>query len=96
MHRARRPWLSLVVAALAVLVVLPAAASPAAAATSNWTAKCDLRIRTAPKLSSTTLRIVDKGTVVAATGTVTGSSYRADCGGSVSGSSWLKITAINA
>ena len=95
MHRAHRSWLPFVAAALTVVVMLPSVAGPTSAATSNWTSKCEVRVRTAPKTSSTTLRIINEGAVVTATGTVTGGSYRADCPSSVSGSTWLKVVAIN-
>jgi GH25 family lysozyme M1 (1,4-beta-N-acetylmuramidase) len=95
MRRAHRTWLPFVAAALAVTVLLPSLARPADAATSNWTAKCEVRVRTGPRMSSTTLRIIKPGAIVKATGTVTGGSYRADCPSGVSGSSWLKVVAIN-
>ncbi|HXG25885.1 MAG TPA: glycoside hydrolase family 25 protein [Candidatus Binatia bacterium] len=96
MRRVRRPLLPVVVAALAVLVAFPSLAHPVDAATSTWAATCETRIRVSSWLSSRTLRIVDTGTKVTAVATVTGGSYRAFCGGAwVSGSGWLKITAIN-
>ena len=95
MRRAHRSWLPFVAAALTVVVMLPSFAGPTEAATSNWTSKCAVRVRTAPKMSSTTLRIISEGAVVKATGTVSGGSYRADCPSSVSGSTWLKVVAIN-
>ena len=79
MRRAHRSWLPFVAAALSVVVMLPSLAGSADAATSNWTSKCEVRIRTSPKMSSTTLRIINDGAVVKATGTVSGGSYRADC-----------------
>ena len=94
MRRAQRSWLPFVAAALAV-VMLPSLATPTDAATSNWTSKCDVRVRTAPKVTSTTLRIIDTGAVVTATATVTGGSYRADCPSTVTGTNWLKVVAIN-
>ena len=95
MRHAHRSWLPLAAAALAALVVLPGFAATTDAATSKWTSNCAVKIRTSPKTSATVKKIIAKGTVVTAVGTVTGSSYKADCGTSVSGSSWLKITAIN-
>ena len=94
MLRIRRPLLPFAAAVLAVLVGLPGLASPVDAATTTWAAKCDTRIRTSASLSATTLKIIETGTKVTATATVTGSSYKADCAGSVSGNTWLKITAI--
>ena len=96
MRRAPRAWLPFAAAALAVLVALPSLATPTDAATSNWTAKCSVRVRTAPKVSARTVRIIPAGNIVKAAGTMTGGSYRADCGGvTVRGNSWLKVVAIN-
>jgi GH25 family lysozyme M1 (1,4-beta-N-acetylmuramidase) len=95
MHRIRRSWLPVAAAVLAVLVAFPSVASPAAAATSTWKSKCETRIRTSASLSARTIKVIASGTSVTSTGTVTGGSYRADCGGWVSGNTWLKITAIN-
>ena len=95
MHRTHRTWLPLVVAALAVLVVLPGFAQTTDAATSQWTAKCAANIRTAPKTTSTIKKVVSSGTIVMATGTVTGGSYSTSCPSSTKSSTWLKIVAIN-
>ena len=95
MRRIHRSWLPLAVAALAALVVLPSFAGPTDAATSKWTAKCSIKVRTSPSTSATVKKIIAKDTIVTATATVSGSSYAADCPTSVSGSSWLKIVAIN-
>ncbi|HUQ44677.1 MAG TPA: glycoside hydrolase family 25 protein [Candidatus Limnocylindria bacterium] len=95
MRQIHRSWLPLAAAALAALVVLPSFAGPTDAATSKWTAKCSVNVRTSAKTSATVLKVVSKDTIVTATGTVTGSSYAADCPTSVSSSSWLKIVAIN-
>src|SRR5215212_9144657 len=95
MRRIHRSWLPLAVAALAALVVLPGFAGQTDAATSKWTAKCSINIRTAHKTSATVRKTISKDNIVTATGTVTGGSYAADCPTPVSGSSWLKIVAIN-
>ncbi|HEX3264892.1 MAG TPA: glycoside hydrolase family 25 protein [Candidatus Limnocylindrales bacterium] len=95
MRRAYRSWLPFAAAALAVLVMLPSLAATTDAASSNWTAKCEARIRTSPKVTATTLKIIKAGAIVRAVGTVSGGSYKADCPTSVSGTSWLKITRIN-
>ena len=95
MRLAHRSWLPFAAAALAVLTLLPSFAKPVDAATTYWTSKCEVRVRNAPRMSATTLKIIPKGAVVKATSIVSGGSYRADCGGSVSGSSWLRVVAIN-
>jgi GH25 family lysozyme M1 (1,4-beta-N-acetylmuramidase) len=96
MLRAHRSVLPLVVAVLAVLVVLPAVAGPADAATSKWIAKCDdVRIRTEPRTSSRVLRSINEGAVVTAVRKVRGGRWSATCGTNLSSRTWLKIVAIN-
>lgn len=95
MRLAHRSWLPFAAATLAVMVLLPSFARPADAATSYWTSKCEVRVRQSPWMSAKTIKIVGKGAIVTATATVSGGRYRADCGGSVSGSYWLKVVAIN-
>lgn len=95
MHRTHRTWLPLVVAALAVLVVLPGFAQTTDAATSKWTAKCAANIRTGPKTTATIKKVISSGTIVTATGTVTGGAYSTSCPSSTKSSTWLKIVAIN-
>ena len=95
MRLAHRSLLPFAVSALAVMVLLPSFARPVAAATSTWAAKCEVRVRTAPRMSAKSIRILQKGYTVTATAAVLGGSYRADCGGSVKGSYWLKVVAIN-
>ena len=93
MHRART-WLPFAIAALTVSLLLPAAAQPADAATSSWTAQCSTNIRTGPKTTAAIKKTIAAGTVVTAVGTVTGGSWSTTCPTSLKGSSWLKITAI--
>src|SRR5215213_48838 len=95
MRLAHRSWLPLAASALAVMVLLPSFAKPAEAATTYWTSKCEVRARTSPWMSASTVKILAKGTVVKATAAVRAGSYRADCGGSVTGTYWLKVVAIN-
>jgi len=95
MRRAPRTWLPIAIAALSVAAMLPTIATPTDAATSNYTAKCSVRVRTSPKVSATTLKIIPQGTVVTAAGYVISDAYKADCPTAVSGTSWLKIVAIN-
>lgn len=96
MHgRVHRSWLPLIVAALAVLVVLPTLAQEADAATYKWTAKCDARIRTWHSTDAKVLRVIHAGATVRAIGSVEGKRWSANCKGYVSGRMWLKIVAIN-
>jgi GH25 family lysozyme M1 (1,4-beta-N-acetylmuramidase) len=95
MRRTYRSWLPFAASALAVLVMLPSVTGVTDAATSKWTAKCSVRVRNAPKLSAPTLKIIPAGSIVTASGTVTGSWYKADCPSAVSGSTWLRVLAVN-
>lgn len=95
MRRAHRSLLPFVAAALTVVVMLPGLAVPTDAATSNWTAKCSVSVRTYPKVSAKRLTIIPAGTIVKAAGTVSGGSYSANCPTAVAGTSWLKVVAIN-
>jgi GH25 family lysozyme M1 (1,4-beta-N-acetylmuramidase) len=96
MHRrVHRSWLPLIVAALAVLVVLPTLAQNVEASTYRWTAKCDARIRTWHSTNAQVLRVIHAGATVRATAVVDGKRWSANCHGYVSGHRWLKIVAIN-
>lgn len=95
MLRAHRSWLPFVVAALSVAILLPSLAGSTDAATSKWTAKCAVNVRTSPKTTATVKKVISTGAIVTSTGTVTGSSYSADCPTNVKGSNWLKIIAID-
>jgi len=93
--RHRRTLLPLVTAIALVTAVLPSLAQPVAAATSDYLANCAVNVRSGPKIGSSVRATIARGTKVTASATVTGGSYSADCGGWVSGSTWLKIVAIN-
>lgn len=95
MRRTTRSWLPFAVAALTVLITLPGLAQTTDAATSKWTAKCSVNIRTSPKTTATIKKVIAAGTIVTATGTVTGGSWSAECTALVKGNTWLKIVAIN-
>jgi GH25 family lysozyme M1 (1,4-beta-N-acetylmuramidase) len=95
MRRAQRTWLPIAVAVLSVLALLPTLAAPTEAATGNWTAKCDARVRLKPYVSAKTVRILPAGTIIRAAGTKLAGYYEANCPSFVRGSSWLKVIAIN-
>ncbi len=95
MHRAHRSWLPLVVAALAVLVVLPSVAQTTDAATAKWTANCSVKVRTSARTTATTRMIIPTNTIVTTSGVVAGGSWSATCKTAVKGSTWLRIVAIN-
>ena len=80
MHRFRRSWLPFVVAALAVLVVLPSLAGPTDAATSKWIAKCDdVRHPNRAQDDVEGRRSLDAGARRHRVGTVTGGKWSARC-----------------
>ncbi|HEX5239708.1 MAG TPA: GH25 family lysozyme [Candidatus Limnocylindrales bacterium] len=78
---------------LAVAIV-PLSSATADAATSLAT-NCGVNLRARPSTSSTIKHSVPTDTVVGAIEKVSGGSWKADCGRSVSGSSWFKITSVN-
>lgn len=96
MHRRiQRPWLPVLAAALAVLVVLPAVAGEVDATTAKWSAKCAANVRTGSHTYNRILRVLKAGATVRAVATVRGDHYTSKCAGGVSSRQWLKITAIN-
>jgi GH25 family lysozyme M1 (1,4-beta-N-acetylmuramidase) len=96
MHRRiQRPWLPLLAAMFAALIVLPSLATEVDAASTKWSAKCAANVRTAPHTYSRILRTLKSGATVTAVATVTADHYTSKCAGGVSSRQWLKITAIN-
>jgi len=94
-RRNHRPWLPLLAALFAVLVVLPGVAGEVDAASAKWTAKCAANVRTAPHTYSRILRVIKPGATVTAVFAVRSDHYTSKCGGGVSSRQWLKVTAIN-
>ncbi|HEX8025494.1 MAG TPA: glycoside hydrolase family 25 protein [Candidatus Limnocylindrales bacterium] len=93
-----RPRLALLGTALAASVLLSVTlgAGLAAAASTDYVSKCPVNLRSSASTSGSIVDVIATSTLVTASGTVSGSSWSADCGGStVSGSSWYSITAIN-
>lgn len=93
MHRLRSA-LPLAVAALAVAIMLPAFAGTVAAASTTWASLCSSNIRTSASTSARIKATIPTGTVVTASGTVTGGAWSSTCPSSIKGSTWLKITAV--
>lgn len=92
-----RPRLALLGTALAasVLMSVTLGAGLAAAAT-NYVANCGVNLRSSASTGATIVDSVPTGTVITASGTVSGGSWSASCGGAnVAGSSWYVITAVN-
>lgn len=96
MLRFHRSRLHLLVAALAVLVVLPSLAGPVDAATKRWVAKCDdVRVRTEPRTTSSVVVSLDTGARVTSVKTVRAGKWSARCDGRLESRRWLKIVAID-
>lgn len=62
--------------------------------TANVISNCAVRLRTQPSTDADTTTIIDENVVVTAAESVTGGAWGADCGTSVSGSDWYRITAV--
>jgi GH25 family lysozyme M1 (1,4-beta-N-acetylmuramidase) len=86
--------LPVIAAALAVSVLLPSSAAPAAAASTTWSALCATNIRTGPKTTAAVKTTIPKGTAVTSSGSVLGGGWSTDCPSNLNGSYWLKITAV--
>jgi len=82
------------VLALLLVTVIPLGAGAASATSARWAAKCDANVRSRPTTSSTKLETIRAGTVVTIAAKVAGGAYASPCKTSVSGSTWLAITAI--
>jgi lysozyme len=95
MIRTYRRALPLAAALLAVLIILPTAATEANAATTGWTANCAVRLRTSPSTQAAVRRVIQPGAVVKATRAVRGGSWSANCQGSRDGRYWLRIVSVN-
>ena len=87
--------LSILLACVLTLTVLPLGAGPVAAASTTYMANCGADLRTTTDPASAVLDSIPAGTIVAADATVSGSAWSADCPNSVSGSAWYAITTIN-
>jgi GH25 family lysozyme M1 (1,4-beta-N-acetylmuramidase) len=81
---------------LLLVTIIPIGAGIADAATSRWAANCSLNVRSHPTTLSTRRTRISQNTPVTSSGTVSGGSYLTPCRGSVSGRTWLAITAIGA
>jgi GH25 family lysozyme M1 (1,4-beta-N-acetylmuramidase) len=84
--------------AAVLLFVLAAAASPSTTlgAYTSKVALCNANLRTSTAVSSKVKKMAKTGTIVTIATTVAGRSYSTTCAGkSVSGKTWIRITAVN-
>jgi GH25 family lysozyme M1 (1,4-beta-N-acetylmuramidase) len=92
--RPRHPWLRATLALLLTLGVLPLAATPAFAST-DYSTNCGVQLRSTADTTSTSLAVIPTGTVVTTEGVVSGGSWSATCPGSVAGTTWYSVSAVN-
>lgn len=92
-HRRSAPA-ALGMALLVAIVALPAFASPVAAAWRDYTANCDVNLRASADTSAPVLDVIPGGTTVTTSSEVTGSSWSADCGGTVTGKHWYAVIKV--
>jgi GH25 family lysozyme M1 (1,4-beta-N-acetylmuramidase) len=94
--RARRPALLGPALFAALMAISPLGAAAVAAASTNYVANCSINLRSSASTSATVVDTIGSGSLVTATGTVSGSSWSVTaCPGSVSGNTWYVITAVN-
>ena len=67
---------------------------PPPAPTTSLVSNCEVRLRSSASTDADTHGVIGGNTIVTASGTVSGESWAAECGSSVSGSGWLKVTAV--
>ena len=95
-RRAGRLPRGAVVTALLVSSLLLLLSSTSALGATLVTPKCDnVNLRTSPTTTATRKAQVDRGARLTVVARVSGGAYRATCGTSVSGTYWLKFSAIN-
>lgn len=83
-----------IVLALLLVSIIPIGAGIASAASTRWTANCDLNVRARPTTSATLRTRIPSGSVVTVSGHVSGGWFATLCGTTVSGHTWYAITAI--
>ena len=93
MHHARRTPLPALLALL-LLTLIPIGAGVADAASGRWAANCTASVRAGPNTYAVRRARIPRNTAVVVEGTVKGGWYATPCGKSVSGRTWLVITAI--
>ena len=60
----------------------------------NHISSCAVRLRSDASTEAATTAIIDENTLVTSSGSVTGGAWEADCGTTVSGDTWLELTAV--
>jgi GH25 family lysozyme M1 (1,4-beta-N-acetylmuramidase) len=62
--------------------------------TTDVISNCSVRLRAAPDTGATTTSIIGENTLVSTSASVTGGSWSADCGATVAGDDWYRITEV--
>ena len=62
--------------------------------TTNLISNCSVRLRSSASMDAETTAIIDENTLVTSSGNVTGGAWEAECGTTVSGDTWLQVTAV--
>jgi hypothetical protein len=62
--------------------------------TTKLVSSCPVRLRESASTAADTTAIIDENTLVTSTGGVVGGTWEAECGTTVSGNNWLKVTAV--
>src|SRR5262245_4029567 len=93
MHHLRRVALPAVLAVLLVTLI-PLEIGSVAASTTRWTANCAVNVRAHATTASTRRGTIATGASITVVKTVSGGWYSTTCGKSVSGRTWLAISAI--
>jgi GH25 family lysozyme M1 (1,4-beta-N-acetylmuramidase) len=62
--------------------------------TSNLVSNCAVRLRTTASTEAETTAIINENTLVTSSGNVTGGAWEAECGTTVAGDGWLKVTHV--
>ena len=62
--------------------------------TTSFVSNCPVRLRETASVDADTAAVIDENTIITSSGNVTGGAWEAECGNVVSGTSWLKVTAV--
>jgi GH25 family lysozyme M1 (1,4-beta-N-acetylmuramidase) len=68
--------------------------TPTPVTTTSHVTNCSVRLRESASVDAATEAIIDENTIVTSSGTVSGGAWEAECGDTVSGTTWLKVTEV--
>lgn len=90
----RQPRLRAALLALLLVIASAPLAPRARAASADYIANCDVNLRAGATVTATVVDVIASGTIVTASGTVTGDAWSTACPSTVSGNTWYAITAV--